>query len=53
MAYPWGDPDGTRWQRLAWKLGWRLVPTREERWAGAGLMVVGVIIIIIGLLAIL
>ncbi|MES2156043.1 MAG: hypothetical protein V4510_12995 [bacterium] len=47
--YPLGDPQGTPRQKLLWKLGWRLVPTAEERLIGAGLMVVGFTTLIMAL----
>ncbi len=50
---PLGDPNGTRKERLLWKLGFRLVPTREERVIGLCLMVMGTAYTAMGLAAVL
>lgn len=44
--YPLGDPQGTPRQKLLWKLGFRLVPTRAERVLGVILMAAGLAIML-------
>ncbi len=51
--YPLGDPMGTPYQKVMWKLGFRLVPTWSDRLIGSGFMAVGLFLCIVGLVAIL
>lgn len=47
--YPLGNPEGTPRQRLWWKLGFRRVPTPEERMLGAALLFTGGFSVVAGL----